>query len=56
MLINLERVGKWTDEESIHYVTEESDVNTRIAANKIYRILNYKRVDQMEFAYRNTQK
>ena len=56
MLVNLEKVGEWTDEESIYYVKKETDVNTRKAVTKIHKILNHKRVEQMEFAYRNAGK
>ena len=52
MLVNLEKVGEWTDEESIYYVRKETDVKTRKAVSKIHRILNHKREEQIEFAYR----
>ena len=47
MLIKLEKVGEWTEEESVHYVRKENDVNTRKAISKINRILNHKKVKQM---------
>ena len=53
MLIKLEKVGEWNDEESVHYVKKESDVNSRKAISKIHRILNHKKIEQMEYAYRN---
>ena len=53
MLIKLEKVGEWNDEESVQYVKKESDVNSRKAISKIHRILNHKKIEQMEYAYRN---
>ena len=56
MLINLETVGEWTDEDSVCFVKKEDDVTTRKAVSKIHRILNHKRIEQMEYAYRNAGK
>ena len=35
---------------------KETDVNTRSAVSKIHRKLNHKRIEQMDFAYRNAGK
>ena len=56
MLINLEKVGEWTKEDSVCFVKKENDVNTRKAVSKINRILNHKKLEQMEYAYRNAGK
>ena len=56
MLINLETVGEWTDEDSVCFVKKEDDVTTRKAVSKIHRILNHKRIEQMEYVYRNAGK
>ena len=55
ILVDLEKVGKWTYEESIYYVKNESDVNRRKPMSKIHIILNHKRVEQIGFAYRNAR-
>ena len=47
MLINLERVGEWLNEESV-YLVKEKDVKMRKAIMKIHKILNHKNNDQME--------
>ena len=56
MLINLEKVGEWTEEDSVCFVKKENDVNTRKSVCKIHRIMNHKKVDPMEYAYRNVGK
>ena len=56
MLVNLERVGEWTDEDSICFVKKENDVTTLKAITKIHKILNHKKIEQMEYAYRNAGK
>ena len=56
MLINLERVGEWTDKDSICFVKKEKDVTTMKAIAKIHKILNHKKIEQMEYAYRNAGK
>ena len=56
MLINLEKVGEWTDKESVYYVKKESDVNTRKAVSKIYRILNQKKEEHMGYVHINARK
>ena len=56
MLINLEKVGECTEEGSVCFVKKENYVNTRRAVSKMHRILNHKKVEQMEYAYRNAGK
>ena len=55
MLMNLERVGEWTDEDSV-YLVKEKNGTMRKAINKIHRILNHKKMEQMEYAFRNAWK
>ena len=55
MLINLERVGELIDEDSV-YLVKEKDVITRKAIVKIHKILNHKKKEQMEYAFRNAGK
>ena len=55
MLINLERVGEWTTEESV-YMVKEKDVTMRKAIMKIHKILNHQKTEQMEYAFRNAGK
>ena len=52
MLIDQENVGELTEERSVCFVKKESDVISNKIVNKIHRILNHKRVEQMEYTYR----
>ena len=40
MLVKLEKVEEWIDEESIQYVKKEIDVNSRKAITEIHRTWN----------------
>ena len=53
MLVKLEKVGEWNNEEIIHYVIKEVDVSSRKAVSKIHRTLIHTKIEQMEFASRN---
>ena len=53
ILVKLEKVGEWNNEESIHNMKKESEVNSRRTISKIHRILNHKKIELMECAYTN---
>ena len=55
MLIKLERIGEWTDKDSVYFI-KEKDVTTKKAIAKIHKILNHKKIEQMEYAFRNAGK
>ena len=56
MLVSLEKVGAWTDEDSIYLIKNDNDVTSKKAITKIHKILNHKKVEQMNFAYNNAGK
>ena len=56
ILVKLEKVGEWNNEESIHNMKKESEVNSRKTISKIHRILNHKKIELMECAYRNASR
>ena len=56
MRIKLDRYGEWNNEEIIHYIKKERDVNSRKDLSKISRILNHKKIEQIVHAYRNAVK
>ena len=56
MLVKLEKVGEQNNEESIPYVKNQVDVCLRKAVSKIHRILNNKKVEQIEYAYGNARR
>ena len=53
LIIKLELVGKWRDEDAVFLVQEEDDVKTLKAVTKIHKVLNHKQKDQMLYAFRN---
>ena len=56
MVVNLKRVGKWNNEDSIYLVKTENDVTTKKAITKIHKILNHTKIEQMIYAYDNAGK
>ena len=55
LLINKE-VKEWNNEDSVPFVKKEIDVHTRKSIARIHRILNHKRIENMEYVYRNAEK
>merc|ERR1712237_263506 len=53
LLVKLELVGKWKDEDAVFLVQEENDLKTLKAVMKIHKVLNHKQKEQMLFAFRN---
>ena len=45
-----------TCNERIYFVKKEKDVTTKKAIAKINKILNHKKIEQMEYAFRNAGK
>merc|ERR1712105_546205 len=56
LVIKLELVGKWKDEDAVFLVQEEEDIKTLKAVTKIHKVLNHKKKDQMLYAFRNAGK
>ena len=56
MLVKLELVGKWQEDEAVLLVKEEKDLKSLKAVRKIHRALNHKQKEQMYFAFRNAEK
>ena len=56
LLVKLELVGKWKDEDVVLLLKEEKDVNTLKAVQRIHKILNHKQKKQMYYTYENAGK
>ena len=44
------------DEKRVHYVQKENDVKTRRAIIKNHRIMNHKKIEQMEYACKKARR
>ena len=56
LLVKLELVGRWKDEDAVFLVKEEENLKTLKAVTKIHKVLNHKQKEQMLFAFRNAGK
>jgi len=56
LLVKLELVGKWRDEEAVFMVKEANYLKTFPAVSKIHTVLNHKLKEQMLYAFRNAGK
>ena len=56
MVVNLELVGEWENNEAIYLVEKEDDVKSEKAIKRIHKNLNHKSKEQMIYAYRNAEK
>ena len=56
LLVKLELVGKWRDDDAVFLVQEEDDLKTIKAVTKIHKVLNHKTKEQMLYAFRNAGK
>ena len=56
LLVKLELVGKWRDEDAVFLVKEEDDLKTLKAVTRIHKVLNHKQKEQMLYAFRNAGK
>ena len=56
MIVDLERVGDWSEEESILLVKKENDVTNKTAITRIHKNLNHKKIKQMNYAFENAGK
>ena len=56
LLVQLELVGRWTDEDAVFLVQEEDDLKTITAVTRIHKVLNHKQKEQMLYAFRNAGK
>merc|ERR1712105_220626 len=56
LVIKLELVGKWKDEDAVFLVQEEEDIKTLKAVTKIHKVLNHKSKEQMLYAFQNAGK
>ena len=49
-------VREWDNEESVCYLENEKDLETKSAMARICRVLNHKGVKNMEYGFRNEGK
>ena len=56
LLVKLELVGRWKDEDAVFLVKEEDNLKMLKAVTKIHKVLNHKQKEQMLFAFRNAGK
>ena len=49
-LIKLEKVVEWNNDDSVLYVNNHGDVTTRKAVEKVHRVFNHKKMENMEYA------
>ena len=49
MLVKLELVGKWKNEDAVFLVKGEKDLKSEEAVTKIHKVLNHKKKEQMLF-------
>ena len=58
LIIKLELVGRWRDEDAVFLVKEqeENDLKTLQAVTKIHKVLNHKQKEHMLYAFRNAGK
>ena len=56
LLVKLELVGTWKEEDAVYLVEKEKDLKTLKAVKKIHKNLNHKAKEQMMYAFRNAGK
>ena len=55
MVVNLELVGEWENNEAIYLVEKEDDVKSKKAIKRIHKNLNHKSKKKMIYAYINAR-
>ena len=53
LVVKLELVGKWNEDEAVFLVREEKDIRSMKAVTQIHKKLNHKSKEQMLYAYKN---
>ena len=56
LLVKLELVGRWKEEDAVFMIEKEEDVKTLEAVKKIHKALNHKSKEQMQYAFRSAGK
>ena len=56
LLVKLELVGTWKEEDTVYLVEKEKDLKTLKAVKKIHKTLNHKSKEQMMYSFRNAIK
>ena len=56
LVVKLELVGTWNEDEAVFLVREEKDVKSMTAVEQIHKKLNHKTKEQMFYAYENAGK
>merc|ERR1712030_3592 len=56
LVVKLELVGKWNEDEAVFLVREEKDIKSINAVSKIHKKLNHKSKEQMFYAFQNAGK
>merc|ERR1712030_13939 len=56
LVVKLQLVGTWNEDEAVFLVQNEKDIQSLEAVREIHRKLNHKSKDQMLYAFRNANK
>merc|ERR1712030_75877 len=56
LVVKLELVGKWNEDEAVFLVREEKDIKSINAIRQIHKKLNHKSKEQMFYAFKNAGK
>merc|ERR1711984_75907 len=56
LVVQLQLVGTWKEDEAVFLVQNEKDIQSLEAVREIHRKLNHKSKDQMLYAFRNANK